>query len=402
MLFKALSCSAYFKDWRILAFGAGLLAFALWGSPTPNNPDGIEAFISIALILAVGWKAMIGSVIFNKDQKQEYWLLAAKIFFLYALCVPLITGLFNGWSFQALLRDIAALIFLCLPIFLSSYIKRQNLQKYFFMLCLIIGLIFSLRVLIPHFLLFRNTSELLYLANSPLVLMTAIFLTGYAFYQCYLAINAKQIGKLTVLLSLSALPIMAMFVDLQRASFAALVLSGLVLMAMGVFKAPYKIIMPALLILAAIFLFREYFTEVMSGLSLKTSQVGLNMREQEFMAVWQNVSQNSLTLFFGKGWGSVFESPAVGYLNVTFTHSLLSYILLKTGIIGLSLCLIYLYFIFEKLIQIFMRDGIKGSAFLWPFLIPILFYASHKSFDYGLMLTLIIVIAAKTKELPRT
>lgn len=395
--FKDVNAIRYFKDWRLLCFGFGLFLFALWGSPTPNNPDWVEAAIAICLFLAVSWQSLTHSFLFHKNDRQEYWLLATKIFFLYGLSVPLIMGVVNGWPLQSMLRDGAALIFLCLPLFLSSFIKTKQAEQFFFILCLVIGLLFSIRVLVPHFLLFRNTTELLYLANSPLVLMSAIFLSGFAAYQCFLAVTVSRIVKMLVLLALSALPIMAMFVDLQRASFIALVLSAVTLLVVGIVKIPHRTVLPIVLLVILVLLFEGYFTTLIDGLSLKTSKVGLNMREQELMAVWNAASQNIWTLMLGKGWGSYFASPAVGYLNVTFTHSLLSYIFLKTGLVGLFLCLVYLFFIFEKLIQLCFKDGVRGVVLLWPFIIPVLLYASHKSFDYGLLLTLIVVLSTRKK-----
>ena len=115
------------------------------------------------------------------------------------------------------------------------------------------------------------------------------------------------------------------------------------------------------------------------------------MRVQELQAVWEAISSSWFTVAFGQGWGSSFASPAVGGLQVTFTHSLLTYVLFKMGVIGLFLTLIYLFFVFEKLLRLYFIDPVKGNAMLWPLIIPILLYASHKSFDFGMLLTLILI-----------
>jgi hypothetical protein len=384
-----------FKDWRLGAFCLALFLYALWGSPTPNNPDWVEATIAILLILALSWQGITNQFLHYKNKREEYWRLIAKIFFLYGVSVPLIIGAVQGENIIVILRDMIAFIFLCLPLFLYDFLKNKKVENLFLIMCIIIGLIFAVRVLVPHFLLFRNTTELLYLANSPLVLMTTIMLAGLASYHSFQNLNLKLIAKVLAFALLATIPLMAMFVDLQRASFVALILSAVSLGVIGFIKAPNKMIMPTLLLLLCFFMFEDYFVGLAQGVNLKTAQVGLNMREQEIMAVWNTASQNSLSLFFGQGWGSYFTSPAVGNLNVTFTHSLLSYIFLKTGLIGLCLCLIYLYFIFEKWVRLYCSNPVKGNALIWPFIIPIFLYASHKSFDYGLLLTLILVLSAR-------
>lgn len=398
MLFKTKANLKIFKDRRVFAFALALFLYALWGSPTPNNPDWVEATIATLLITAVGWNALNQNFSYALNAREEYWMLAAQIFFLYGVFVPLILAGINGWSPQIIVRDVIAFIFLCSPLFFFNFIKNKKMEALFFNLCLLIGVLFAIRVLVPHFLLFRNTTELLYLANSPLVLMSTIFLMVLAAYYVFQTISFNRVIKAIVIAGLASLPLMAMFIDLQRASFAALVLSTISLGLIGFVQAPKKMILPISLYLVCFFVFQDYALALLDGVNLKTSQVGLNMREQELMAVWNTASESTLSLLLGQGWGSHFASPAVGYLNVTFTHSLLSYILLKTGLIGLCLCLVYFYFIFEKLVRLYCSNPVKGNALIWPFIIPIFLYASHKSFDYGLLLTLILVMSSRQKK----
>jgi hypothetical protein len=386
-------------DWRQGCFILAFFLYALWGSPTPNSPDWVEGAIAVLLFLAVGWQSILRSVVFSATQNLERWHLAGKIFLIYGLSVPLIIAVFQGASINVIIRDVVAFIFLCLPLFLYEFIRgKQGEEKVFFYLCLMIGLFFSVRVLVPHFLLFRNTTELLYLANSPLVLMSALFLGALAGQKVFEKISFDRTMKATLLIALCTLPVMAMFVDLQRASFAALIVSALSLSVIGFIKAPLKMVTPVLLVSIAVFVFDSYFIGLMEGVSAKTSQVGLNMRMQELQAVWREVSQTPFNILFGQGWGSHFASPAVGELNITYTHSLLTYLFLKTGMIGVFVCLIYLYFIFEKLAALYFSAPVKGNALIWPFIIPIFLYASHKSFDYGVLLSIIALSTYTRKE----
>ena len=89
--------------------------------------------------------------------------------------------------------------------------------------------------------------------------------------------------------------------------------------------------------------------------------------------------------------GGSYASPAVGNLYVTYSHSLLSYVLFKMGVVGLTITVIYLFFIFKAIFHVVRRDVVLGNALFWAAIIPIFLYASHKSFDFGLLLILIFV-----------
>lgn len=187
-----------------------------------------------------------------------------------------------------------------------------------------------------------------------------------------------------------------MFIDIQRASFIALLLSTVVMFVIGFVKAPLRIILPIIVTSVVVFTFHAVFMEILQGITTKTAQVGMNMRFQELQAIWEVSNDSWLYTLFGHGWGSSFTSPAVGGLHVTYTHSLLSYMFFKTGLIGLFLCLVYLFFVFEKLVHLYFSDPVRGNALMWPFAIPIFLYASHKSFDFGLLLTLILVMGTSS------
>ena len=379
---------------RYIFLTLAFFLYALWGSPTPNNPDWVEIFIGAFLFFAVGWSAIAHNFLWRRSDGYERWEMAAKVFLFYGIFISCLIAVMRGNDTFVILRDLVAFIFLMLPLFFKELVTaRENSAKIFLALCLGVGLIFSIRVLVPHFLLFRNTTELLYLANSPLVLMSALYFTGMAVYLVFKGTNKRNVQGAVLLMVLSVLPILAMFVDLQRASFAALVITAVSLGTMGWVKAPLKMILPSLVVIVLVLIFSEYFSNLAHNVGHKTSQVGLNMRLQELMAVWGAVSVSPFSIFFGLGWGSVFASPAVGELNVTYTHSLLTYVFLKMGLAGLFLCLVYLYFIFEKLVKLYLSHPVKGNALIWSFIIPVFLYASHKSFDFGVLLCLILCCA---------
>ena len=58
---------------------------------------------------------------------------------------------------------------------------------------------------------------------------------------------------------------------------------------------------------------------------------------------------------------------------------------------GVGLTIAYLIVLARKVFFIFRRDIVLGLALLGPFVIDSFFYASYKSFDFGILLLLIIV-----------
>ena len=118
------------------------------------------------------------------------------------------------------------------------------------------------------------------------------------------------------------------------------------------------------------------------------------MRLEEAQAVWLSVADSPLTLLFGQGWGATLESPAVGGIRVNYTHSILSGMLLKTGLAGLFLTVAYLAAIAVRLGRLAGSRPLLAGALAGPLLINIFFYASYKSLDFGLILLLIVAESA--------
>lgn len=208
----------------------------------------------------------------------------------------------------------------------------------------------------------------------------------------------KNVGLLVLFCSGFFIMVAAMLVDVQRAPIAALFISLCLFFLITFIGKPRCVIFPTLIVVICMVMFLPVIESSMHAIIHKTSLVGFNMRFQELFAVWGAVNQNPFTLLFGLGWAAEYESPAVGGLNVTFTHSLLSYMLLKTGIVGLVLTALYLVVFLRKNITIFCHDRVVGIAILWAFIIPIFLYASYKSLDYGLLLTLLMSLSMKQKR----
>lgn len=390
----------FLQDWRVCCFFLAIVIYALWGSPTPDRPGLIELSIGFLLLVSVAPSALRQLINLSHFLEQSRWQISVWLLWMAGLTVPLCIAALRGVDSVLMMRDVAGFVFLCLPLFFFWFFKEhEKRQKILLMGCFVIGLIFSARTLFSSLPIFLQTDELLYLANSPLVLFTTLFFYGYGGFRIYSGVTLKNLLIALLCFTGAALCVFAMYSDVLRASFLSIAVSTVVLFVIGFVKAPRRMIMPSLLLVVLLFLFQGFWLAILEDIILKTSRVGLNMRWQEWLAVWDALDDRWTALLLGAGWGSAFASPAVGGLHVTFTHSLLSYMLLKAGLVGLILCLIYLFFVFEKLARVYFSRPVVGNALLWPFAIPVLLYASHKSFDYGLLLVLVLVMAHNTQLL---
>lgn len=365
---------------RFGLFSIALIIYALFGSPTADDPGLVEIIIGLCLLAAAGFSA---TPVF------------AVILFAWGITVPLMASALQGGDANLIFRDLMAFCFLCLPVFFYPLMKEDGREKTLILLALFVGLVFSARTLAPVYGWMAAPDELLYLANSPLVLFTAIYLSGYAGIFLYRGITVKNISAFAVCGALAVLPLSAMLVDVQRVGFAAVGLSLSILFVIGLIKKPLRMIAPIIVIVCLGFIFSTHLQDVITVIATKTAQVGLNMRLEEFKAVMDSVGGSPWTFLFGRGWGASFASPAVGGVEVNFTHSLLTYLFLKTGLIG---CLLGAVYAGAGAIRVAGQGAgrpLWALARFWPLCIPVFLYASHKSLDFGVIMLLAFLPAVR-------
>ena len=382
------------EDYRLCFFIVALFLYGTLSSPTPDNPNIVELSIAVLFITALGVSGLIkGLRHFFLQQKQSLWQIAGYTLLCYGLVIPSLVTLGQEVSLQVLIRDVIAFGFLCFPVFVVPFLMQSpQRQKVFEKLILFIGLAFALRVVFLDFSFFTQADALLYLANSPLVLLSSIYLVLRVGHKTAYFKRLSDAKWFVIYAMLALLPMLAMYIDFQRASFLAIAFAAISYGLLIFIKTPVRIVLPVCILLALLVVFFPYFQVVIESIVVKTSKVGLNMRYQEAIAVWSVVSHSPFSMLFGLGWGAEFSSPAVGNLNVGYTHSLLTYVFLKAGLIGLGLTLFYLFCIGQKAIKLVFVDPVWGNALIWPFIIPVTLYASYKSLDFGLIMTLIVLM----------
>lgn len=372
---------------RFVFLLVAMAVYALWGSPTPDDPGWAEIVMALCLILACGTPSITALSVAGPRP-------ALKLFLIYGMSVPLLAGCLKGHDPSLIVRDVFPFLFLCLPLFLTRVAGHdaRTIHIYIYAICAL-GLAFALRALGPAYGYLPPAGELYYLSNAPTVLFAAIFMAGATIHCFTDAPRLAGWGKGCLALGFVVVILWAMLLDTQRATIAAIITSLLLFYAAALWRTGIRAFLPAIIVAALVAVFLPVFDDAVQAIAGKTAKVGLNMRAEELKAVIDTISPSVITALFGTGWGATMPSPAVAGIAVNFTHSLLSYILLKTGICGLVLTLAWLARVLWDIRAIMRHNLVSGVALLWAVAIPVFLYASHKSLDFGLILLLVAVLA---------
>ena len=212
----------FLKDARLLFFVLAIAFYGALSSPTPDNPNIVEVAILGFFIFAIGG-ANIAYRFFDLSlfQHQEKWQIAVGFLFIYGFTVSIFVAAQQGASMTAIVRDISGFIFLCLPVFLFPFFKTsKKRQEIFVLLILFVGLFFAVRVLFLDFSFFSHREELLYLANSPLVLWAALYFVLMAFSRMQYIDLAKPQHYVSIFacLAVAVIPMAAMYICLLYTS----------------------------------------------------------------------------------------------------------------------------------------------------------------------------------------
>ncbi len=370
-------------DYRVVCLFMACVIYAVLGSPTPDSFGMKELMVGSFLVISIG----VGQArdVLLQPVKNCFWRNAGRVFLIYGLSMPLIMGVVSGHNLSAIMRDIMPFLFLFLPIFLYELLRsKPHHFRLTLFAVLIIGFLFSGRSIMGI-----TGGEQLYLENMPTVLFFALFMIGCAVSVIMKGVSLRTIAASSILIGLSLVPIMAMVMTLQRASLGAVALYITMIAGYFFYKSPVRVFVLSIVGVVVVLIVNIPFLTVFLSLWDKTQQVGLNMRPQEFQAVWDVISVSPLTFLFGTGWGGQFNSPAVGGLSVNFTHNFFSSVLLKAGAMGVILCVSYVAGLLEVLVRVTLRNPVLGFALSAPILIDLSLYASFKSLDFGLVLLMI-------------
>ena len=157
----------------------------------------------------------------------------------------------------------------------------------------------------------------------------------------------------------------------------------------------YYRLLPLAILMGVIF-----FPQIEGAIQLlwtKQLAVGTNGKSAEWLAVLSTISTDIWSLLFGIGWGGVVDNPILA-APTRFTHSMLSFFLLKSGVVGLTMMLAVMasLFIYGRS----MGDSktmpvsrlIILSSCLPPLLIGVFFEPTYKMLSYGVILALFVLV----------
>ncbi len=374
-----------YPDIRYILF---LLAFAVYGafgSPTPDRLGPAELVCGGLLLAALPLRNLMQMFLLREG---AFWRHAAQFLLTYGLCVPLLLALAAGNDPAMILRDLIPFVFLLLPLF---FMTTEGAGRWW-PVAAMVGVLFAVRVVAA------DGADPLYLSISPCVVFAAIILMAYAGAEMMRGVTLQRFLRAVALVFLSGLCLMALATTLQRASLALTVLALFGLLALAFWRMPLRAVVPGFMLLVLLAVFAGPVADVLAGLVHKQGTVGLNMRMQEAAAVFDAITVSPLHVLFGLGWGAQLESPAVGGMSVNYTHSLLTFIWLKAGLVGLLGVILYLWALGMGVVRAMPKNPVLAVALAVPLLIDIFLYASFKSLDFGLILLVCAALARRAQN----
>jgi len=391
MVFVRYMSQFSFMQLRFLAFALALLIYAGFGSPTPDVLGWVEISVGVLLLCGIGVDGLRFAVFPAKN--GLFWRQTGQGLLVYGLVAGFVMAVMGGNDFRLIVRDVIPFLFLMMPLFLYPFAREQNAHWIAVLMCAV-GVIFSLRIWLQ-----LDADALYYLGNSPLVLFAALMGIAFGVERISKGLSVRHFAIAAVFFVVAAIALLPMVVTLQRASLGYAGLFSVVILLLQFRRYPRRVLFVSLVFVIPVLSYVFVQADVVwMALQEKTSLYGANMRVQEWMAVWSVITGSPLTFLFGQGFGAVFESPAVADIPVSFTHSLLSSMLLKIGVFGLLACVVYLVALAREGFKVLNAVPMIGFALAGPVVIDVFFYAAYKSLDFGLILALVVIYSAQVQR----
>ena len=396
------------EPWRALGLVAALALYGLFSAPAPPDIDSAEIVIGLLLVAATGLRqplALASGALMARPEARRFETIGAAVF-VGLLWLPLLRGAALDWAGRDILRDLVPLLYLFLPVLLAEPMRRAGPRA---LELLAAGLAFAGAAFavrwwndigwafgaVGH----RAMSEgPFYLLNSPAVLFAALWLPFTAIRLLWPEVVPGSRAFPLWLRPLLALPLLAAtgLIDaalagtVHRMALVLIAVSGLVFLLWCARRTPW----PLLAVLAGLAAFALLLPHDPLGSALamvvaKSEQVGVNERANEAAAVLDQTGRSLTSLLIGDGWGTLIANPAVGGWRVSYTHSFPSYLLLKTGILGLLLMLCWLATLAPAAFRLAKANPPLALATAPPIAGGLLFHTSFKYLCFGLLLTLL-------------
>lgn len=405
--------------WQVAALAMAMLVYGALGSPAPSGLRLQEMLIFAGLILFIGWRSPLllgsGLSLFSNGRAGggqggiDLAFRIASLVMVGLLWLGCLRGLWNGWGFADMARDILPFLFLSLPVLLAPGLSRLSPARFTLLVDCAgwAGCALALRWWIGAGMALSalGTAPLGegkdYLLNSALVPFAGIWLCLRAVSYLVDRRGQRRLWRMALSLLYGVGGIACLLALAATIHRAALGLSLLAIL-LGLWRLLIRRPLLSLLLGAGLLVLVVVAGAPLAGVAglvaAKTESVGLNNRVGEILAVLDQVGRDPLAFLIGDGWGALVANPAVGYWRVSYTHSALSYFLLKVGLLGLVGMALYAGVLFAR---------IARAAVIRPALVlaaaPSLLIGCflHTSFKY-LCFSIILALVASVNELPFT
>ncbi len=397
-------------DSRFFFLVVGVLVYAGFSTPFPRHPGIPEIVIACMLVLFVGIKRpikKIASEILLVGENARFPLIYFIAF--YFLTVPVIIFLFERSLFTNLIRDYIPLVYMLMPLFFAPVLSGSGMKKIMLFKWLLVfgGVIYTARYFFNIEVLPWQVGDrlfldsMLYFLYDPLVLFAVTYMLLES-VNLFLE-GGKKICLAIVFMVVAIFIMSGLVATIQRGSIV-LIISVLLILLLSKART-MKGVLLAVVALVALYGISVYFSSAVDLFVAKTEDVGTNNKLAEAVEIMTVIFDGGVfNTLFGVGWGGVYVSPGVGGNPVRFTHSMITYFLLKTGIVGLILFLYYMFYVGKIVLRGVLRNDIIMLASVPPLLYGLLFQPTYKTLGFGLVLSIIYCIdqaARRTKRIDR-
>lgn len=380
-----------------------MLALLLYGAfsfPFPVVYGLGELLIGILLVVVVLFQlpGMLRNI-------QGGAALGSVIGFAWLISVPTFVGMFR-WEWSDVIRDIVPLAYLYLPLLLGfSGQGRGSAEFVVGKLSIAIvacGALFAVRYFVSQGIGLQELGggvfliNLRYFSYDP----TVLFAMVYGFLAGMGALSGRgrrrYIGiGLLVGVSLVAFGSLGGIAQRGPIAIAAVMGVGFFGRAWRVSKRPA---LGAILIgVMVVVVFWKQMEGIVGIMAEKTQIVGVNGKLEELGTVWRVLSESWQNVLFGIGWGGKYFNSAIGD-EVRFSHSVVGFYAIKTGLIGLAafgLYAIWLARMYWKLLAHAWRKNVMQLPLLFAIgavLIVAMLQPTYKTLSFGLIASLIPVL----------
>lgn len=390
---------------------AALLLYGGLSVPAPPSLRWGEAAIGLLILLSIGWRRplMVATGHALRDRGDAAWMSVAVAALGWLLWVPLLRGASLGWEAADILRDVVPLFYLFLPVLLVPALRCAEAWG--------VRLLAGGLALAGVLLVLRWWKQAdwgfgavgtramadggAYLLNAPSVLFAAVASPAFALSLAAVGGSCTRWISAFVCAAGGALCLGALAGAVHRTALGLAALSLATVALWWVWRRPW---LAAPLLLAAglvVLPAGDALVGAWQQVAEKTRLTGANTRWEEAAAVIDHAVSSPWTLLFGDGWGARIANPAVAGWRVSYTHTLVSYSLLKTGLLGMLALAAYLCALVRPWRRLLAEDPPLAMAVVPPLLMAFCLHTSFKYLDTGVILSLMLLASELRKGLSK-